>query len=106
MKLVMTLLSLISFLAINSNVIACDNIVSKKLERKIRADRPLQVRYLMYLTEGTELLNDRGNKLAQFNEDKLIYSAIGSEHSGWFNAAVAVNPDTCSIDYIGHFAAE
>ncbi|MGI4992975.1 hypothetical protein ACRXCV_10110 [Halobacteriovorax sp. GFR7] len=106
MKLVMTLLTLISFLAISSNSIACDNVVNKQLERKIRADRPLQVKYLMYLTEGTELLNERGNKLAQFNEDKLIYSAIGSEHSGWFNAAVAVNPDTCSIDYIGYFAAE
>lgn len=85
---------------------ACLTEVSNELRYELRSDRPLEVTLETTLEAGKKLLNDRGHELNSFKEDKLIYSAVGSFHSGWFNAAVAVNPRTCEIDYIGYFAAE
>lgn len=85
---------------------ACLDEVSYKLRYKLKSDHPLEVKLEETLLAGESLKNDRGHELNVFNEDKLIYSAVGSYHSGWFSAAVAVNPKTCKIDYIGYFAAE
>lgn len=73
---------------------ACLDEVSYKLRYKLKSDRPLEVELEETLLAGESLTNDRGHELNTFNEDKLIYSAVGSYHSGWFNAAVAVNPET------------
>ncbi len=88
------------------NAIACDKSVSYQLRKEIRSDYPLEVKFMGELAAGDDLVSNRGHKIASFNKDMLIYSAIGSEHSGWFNAAVAVDKKTCKVEKIGYFAAE
>ena len=91
---------------LTTSTLSCDINLEKQLRYTIKSDRPLNVKFVDTLLAGEELLNDRKDTIGIFEEDKLIYSAIGSYHSGWFNAAVVVDTQTCEIDGIRYFAAE
>ncbi len=39
-------------------------------------------------------------KVGNYETDKLLYSATGSEHSGWFQDAIVVDVLTCEVSEI------
>lgn len=52
------------------------------------------------------LYDFREQFIAIFNEEVEVFRGVGSEHSGWFESAIIVNPVTCSLIQIAEMDAE
>ena len=50
-----------------------------------------------YIEAGTPIKNQFGKTVAQYDWDVLCYRGVGSEHSGWFEVAITINPYDCSV---------
>jgi hypothetical protein len=52
------------------------------------------------------LFDFREQFIAIYNEEVEVFRGIGSEHSGWFESAIIVNPVTCRLIQIAQMDAE
>ena len=70
------------------------------------SDAPREI-HLDQILPAKELLKDlTGKSIASFNEDKLIYRATGSYHSGYFIDLVVVDLKTCQGEEIINIYSE
>lgn len=99
------------FSHLTSDASATDNSQAQALEKchreaqlfflnhgPISSDRRREIRGKgEYVEAGTPIKNQFNETVAQFDWDVLRYRGVGSEHSGWFEMAVIVNPNDCLI---------
>jgi len=73
--------------------------VSTDFQKEVGADSYI-------LPAHKPLYNIHGDFLAIYNEDMEVFRGVGSEHSGWFENAIIVNPVSCHLVSILEIAAE
>ncbi|ATH07235.1 hypothetical protein BIY24_04580 [Halobacteriovorax marinus] len=69
-----------------------------------RSDRPMQMSAPILLEANTDFTTPRGQLLANYSIDTVVFYNTGSYHSGWFKEAVILNPENCYV--LNHFVVE
>ncbi len=97
MKSLFKLVLLSSFITATS---ACPNYYLERQVKQPSRDRRLEISKVEDLALGDSIYNSYGEVifLNDYQDQEIeYYKATGSEHSGWFELALIVDKNTCSI---------
>ena len=104
------LLSLVFIFSIaQANASECHSSAAKYFENQgpVSSDIQKEVEKHSYiLAAHSPLFDFREQFISIYNEDVEVFRGVGSEHSGWFESAIIVNPVTCQLIEIAQMDAE